>query len=510
MDKSMSLVTVSPVKIAGHWMQPTGLIQADSKQRDIRYVKNRLHRLLAVSGYGVRQRPAVWDNINPWPVSPILGQVSTTGGYISRPIKKNLAVTHIHIHAKVKDTYIEDSYYPIQQHYMFVDVIPQEMADILAYAIKYVWDWYIITNSTPNQPSSFTHKEVQATQNIQIVRRNTVHKQASIKLEKEQLVICPITGISYICQLPAPARLQLSIQSPLASYDAVRTLIQSYYKTGVKMESELEPQVLAGMLLTILRYKRLLPDAAIKDTKKANLFLQQATPHVLSYAVRYFYSLASTIGKPCLSLTLEDDTCLRSYGLFQPNKDGYSKESEIFILNYIRACKGETVKERYILPASTSVKILPANLTGVIGKGFSNKSVGIGSEKVKAKIYTDKVKQQVIQAKDASTEGIQLLGKLPMLAGNGLFAQQLKGQILMIQFLSLDARQQVRQRIIANWPSNQDAHRLADLFHTLDTKAVEDDLLSFTQTVAAEQATWQEQKKGLVNFAAMLVNKGKE
>jgi len=118
------------------------------------------------------------------------------------------------------------------QSFHFRKQIPQGMSEVLSHAIAHCWDWYAIHNTCEIAPAAFTLQQTQAVEHKVTVRKNVVHDIAGIRLHREQVALCAVTGISFIVQLPTPARLQLLVEHPLASYDNVAKLIQSYYKTA--------------------------------------------------------------------------------------------------------------------------------------------------------------------------------------------------------------------------------------------------------------------------------------
>ena len=382
-------------------------------------------------------------------------------------------VPTIHIKARCKDgTY---------EQYAFPRAIPHAMADMFATAITHVWDWYLIYNTCEVAPEAFTQEQTVALENIRHVKRNRIHEKAYITLHEEQIVICGKTGISYCVRLSAPSALQLETLHPVAIYSNVANVMQTYIKRGMRLESQLEPQVLAGMLLTILKHKDLL---VMKDAKKANLFLQQATVETLSFAVRYFYNLPSVLGKPRLSLMLEDTQHVLDSMWKVPltEKQKHQQEAELFILNYVRACKGETVEERHI---QRIVKPLHAKDT------------------LKVKIYTDTVKQERKQVQAAKVDAKALLNRLPVLTlEDSLTVSWVNSQLSMLQFLNDDARKNTATRILSTWSMFDSAQELADVFTQTTSKTLEDDLLSFSHTVDKEAG----KIIGKVDFASLLGN----
>lgn len=329
-----------------------------------------------------------------------------------------------------------------------------------------------------------------AQQIVKPARRNREHEKCYITLHEEITVTCEDTGISYTVRLPIPtalnASLNLPVLHPLAFAENVQTIMQRYSKHGVRIETELEAQVLAGMLLTILRSKNLL---ICKDAPKANMFLQAATRETLGFAVRWFYGRPSVVNFPALALQLDDASRIREVMRDVPlsPQQKATQEAEVFILNYIKACKGESNKDE-----AAHIHIQPSK-----------------KEQKKVRVYTDLVVQQVKDSQKASKTGENLLAKLVSQhpGQHNLMFGQIKTTLKILAFASSKLREDIARKLRDTFPGNEAASELAVMFAAIKQDAIEDDLLSFTQTIKAEVQDFQA-TKGRMKFDFMSKIKG--
>lgn len=379
----------------------------------------------------------------------------------------------------------------VMETYYFSEIIPFFFSQHLKDFKAHVWDWMCIYNNVQLDSKAYTATELEATKNIKRKKKNREHEQAYITLHEQTTVTCEETGITYNVNLPIPQVAQaykaanLSTLHPLAFFKNVEDVIRQYYKTGIRLESELDAQVLAGMLLTILKQKNLV---ICKDYPKANIFLQNATKGTLAYAVRYFHNLPSSLHLPALSLYLDDSVfiniILDSAPLSAMQKK--QQQAEFMILNYIKACKGEsTIDETAHIRIETKK-----------------------DKKSKVRIYYDPAVKAHKQVKDDTRVALDLLDKIQKEAPhhNVLFSL-IKGQIKMLAFMSDKARGEIAHRIITSFPNNNNALVLSQIFSETDTKDIENDLFSFTETIEKDLETYQKQKKVKVDFLSKLVKK---
>lgn len=368
----------------------------------------------------------------------------------------------------------------VLETYCFNDGIPFYFARYLGLWSKERWDLVTVYNNGVN-PASYTAQELTAAANIVRRKRNREHEHCYIVLHEENTVTCEETGISFTCRLPIPAQSQaapaanLSTLHPLSSFIVVEDVIRRYYKTGIRLEAELDSQVLAGMLITILKHKGLL---FCKDYVKANLYLQAATPATLSYAVRYFHNLPSTLGMVGLALNLEDRQVIRNIlkrsGLSEQQQA--QQQAEVQLLNYMKAVKGESYTDD---PAIAQPK---------------------PKDKAKVRLYSDPVVSQSKNVKAKMQQASLLLSKLDKSAHPMLF-ELLRTSIKNLVFLSDKVKQDVAQRLVTAFPGNDQAFELSRIFADIATDKLEDDLLTFTQQIEHDK---QPAKKTKLSFAALI------
>lgn len=356
--------------------------------------------------------------------------------------------------------------------------VPPQYYPMLRYCNAHIWDWYEIIPSAQKQviaQHSDAGPEHRGDGMLEIKRRkrNRVHEKLYIYLHEEQTVTCEETGISFKCALPAPASLNLAYVHPLAHFQNVQDVMKAYKRSGIRLEQELEAQVLAGMLLTMLRNRNLL---LCKDAPKANLFLSAASKDILAYAVRWFYSRTSTIGFPALSLYLEDTQRIAEVqqGIkhLSPQQIA-SQNAETFIIKYMQACRGESV-----LDEAAHIKLAPSK------------------EQRKVKIYTDNLVQQHKAAERKGKDGNALLGRLVSAYPGqySLLFTSIKTNLKGLAFLSEKFRMQVASKLRDTFPANSDAIELAEIFAHVEQNAIEDDLESFTQSIKKDVTEFKRMK----------------
>jgi len=372
--------------------------------------------------------------------------------------------------------------------YIFNNNIPFYFAQYLQYWQATRWDMLVTYNNSELSSKSYTAVEELATKNVKHRKRNREHEQAYIVLHEEATITCEETGISFVCRLPVPATSQaakainLSILHPLAFFDNVQAVLRQYYKTGIRLERELEPQVLAGMLLTIWKHKNLL---ICKDYARANMFLSAATKQTLSFAVRYYHNLPSTLMMPAISLYLDDSAVIKSVLRNVPlsSLQKAQQEAELFILNYIKACRGESQTDEvgHIKPAKQSAKV---------------------------KLYSDPSLQQHKLVKSKATQAIELLDTITKAqadkSAHSLLFVIIRQNIKMLTYLSDKAKADLAHKIVTTFPNNNDALTLSRIFADIVTDKIEDDLLSFTQELTRNKQEWQHQNKIKVDFMSKI------
>lgn len=355
---------------------------------------------------------------------------------------------------------------------------------------KRLWQYVeVFTSWQERQEQEKLRKVEPTTPTVKHLRKNRQHERAYIVLHEEQTVTCEDTGISYTVRLPIPTAindvLNLPVLHPLAFYENVRMLMQQYQRTGLRIEQELEAQVLSGMLLTVLRHRNLL---ICKDAPRANTFLRAATLNTLGYALRFFYQRTSTLGYPALAMHLEDSARIKDAfkHIELSDAEKATQEAELFILNYIKACKGESTADE-----AAHIQIKP-------------------SKHAKVKVYSDTVVSQTKLAQAGEKQGLVFLAKLVSAypGQHTLMFDRIKQTLKMLAFASEKVRKDIAARLRETFPSSSDAIELAAIFAAIKQDAIEDDLLSFTQTLKKEIEQHQDNKPKKVDFMSRLGIKG--
>lgn len=317
---------------------------------------------------------------------------------------------------------------------------------------------------------------------IKRFRHDRQHRSVNIKLCEYTTVTCEETGISELVRLPIPSALNESLnlptQNPLAFPENVRTLLRHYNKSGIRIEQELQPQVLAGVLLTVLRSKGLL---ICHDAPKANAFLRCAKPETLGHAIRYFWYSSSGVGMPGLSVNLEDQKRVSSVlaGVDMSEDERREQLADYFILNYLRACRGESTAND------------PSHIVFTPSRKNQTKTV---------RVYTDPVQAQAKKAQLDAGLGKNLVTALrsQFPGQHTLLLQNVENTLKILAMASQKLRYDIAAKLRSVFPENENAAKLASIFQSVKSDAIEDDLFSFSQSLKTEIKEFQDSPKGTV------------
>lgn len=386
--------------------------------------------------------------------------------------------------------------------YEFANALPEWFKIIVTSHNQHVWDFFEIFEDRP--ASKDTTPTIPLTKAITTKPRklDTTPNAVSIELYPECWVTCEETGISYKAQLPVPEDINFPIVSHLAWYSNVHEVLRGFEKKGIPIERVLEPQVLAGILITILRHKGLLGHC--KDVAKANAYLRLASKETLGKVVRWFYHRASVNGMPHFNPDAADTPELY-YQLKHSDMTDAEKRATLAenqLIMYMKACRGDT--------DTVDTAEIKRNEVRRIEKAKAQSKI---------KVH-EMVKQEVVNLKKQEKEAKTLLQKL-VSKYPGEHTQLLnfaKMNIGMLGYMADDKRIQFAKRITETFVGDQDALELAGIFNSIRTEAIQDDLLTFTQTIAKEKEEWQAAQTGQtksvkpkVDFVSMLrMNKNKE
>lgn len=172
-------------------------------------------------------------------------------------------------------------------------------------------------------------------------------KESAVVLRDASLCICHSTGIKFAVALQTPKQLHFTINHPLASVENCRTLIKSYGDKGISL-SRLDAEILAGILITLLRNHKLLAIRELGAVELNAKLQKDCSKHLLKTTIHFLYNLTSSVALPKFALT----------GDFRFDWQ---------LLNYIRILKGEdpsvgtrktieepTVKATFVNPAKVS------------------------------------------------------------------------------------------------------------------------------------------------------------
>ena len=347
--------------------------------------------------------------------------------------------------------------------------------------------------SSPTKEAKETKQIRQAKQTKQITtirsKSNREHEACFIRLHEQVTVTCVETGISFSCQLPLPEKLNLEVLHPLSFFSNVQSVIRSYSNKGIFLESELSNQVLSGMLLTILRHKKLL---VCHDYVKANLCLQRVKLETLSKALRFFSSLPSTLDMPQLHLVPEAMYDFHSVPISLSKEQIIADRTELMILNFIKVCKGEVEGENRI--------------AGTILKTRKEKAGA------KVRLYGGNADIEHRQALSREKLAQKLLEKLmhlhPVPFVSQAFYSLLEARIEAFIYLGTEKRTETANQILERFNGSEHikiAKELAALFATTKTETLENSLFTFSQELEQDLGQWKGQKRKFNLFAKEVI-----
>lgn len=127
-----------------------------------------------------------------------------------------------------------------------------------------------------------------------------VHK-IKIDLGNAAVCICHETGIKFAINLAVPVKFHFEMLHPLAMLANTRALIAKYNSIGIKLQN-LEPQILAGMLITLLKNHKLYDSNKLMAKVVNEKLVSECSKDLLTLLIQEFYKLKSSIGLPKFDL----------------------------------------------------------------------------------------------------------------------------------------------------------------------------------------------------------------
>lgn len=287
---------------------------------------------------------------------------------------------------------------------------------------------------------------------------------------------CVETGITVKIQATCNGVSKLPFVHPLSYEENIREIFSKYAKEG-KSTEELPANILAGCFIAFLRSEDLL---LCKNPIDVNKYLSNASQKKLSFILRWFLARRSFQDFPKLSLL---DLHLH-HDWYKPTSQKELPDAEIVLENYLRVCQGEKVNGSHY--------------------------IAIPEKKKTVKVFTDKVKQESKDYMEAQSDAkfyLQLIEKefgglslaKPLLA-------RIKTAITALSFLSESNKQKIAKDISETFSGFEPAAELAMIFRKTSTEAIQEDLLTFTQSMEQEQKQTleHESKPQKVDFMSLL------
>lgn len=268
-------------------------------------------------------------------------------------------------------------------------------------------------------------------------------------LNTHTMCMCAQTGISFAVEMSSPIGTAFSLSHPFVHFSNVAEWIGAHQKHGRGLE-EVAAQELAGALLTVGRHKGYLQ---AKNAILTNSNLQTCSSALLIRALNYYYHRPTNNGFfPILSL------------------DNLSDPS-FSILRHIKICQGE----------DTSLTV---------------RTLSTGKKTIRARIYTDKNKQQFTQAKadiKSAKHVLEGLRKKFKAEVSAAVFENIETQLDGIFFVTEERKKEICQFIWDVFNGDEGAKSIIILLRSIETDAVESDLL--TMSMEKEIADWKEGKQ---------------
>jgi hypothetical protein len=321
-----------------------------------------------------------------------------------------------------------------------------------------------------------TARDIAKSASIKTVQvKHREHESLQIFLCPQTTVTCQETGISYRVELPSQAGTNLVMSHPLAIAENAMRLIKQTARLGKPLTSVYEKQILAGMLLTLLRSNGLL---RCKDAVKANLYLQNASAETLASVCNSIAGLSSVIGLPSLSLLdVEVNFSIMLWEQTIP-ENAKRASAEVLLHNYLRdlqhARDGKKEKREERQRKTKSIKIVS---NPVIAQSKKNKEL---KPEINGSL---RLLQEKYKTKDAT------------------FCVYLASKVKSLAFLSTARREALAAEVISKWPLDVDAGNLASVIKDYASDKIENDLLGLDGALS----DWRKGRKA--TFADSLIKK---
>jgi hypothetical protein len=298
-----------------------------------------------------------------------------------------------------------------------------------------------------------TERHIKHTAHVTTINTKAFLKQHGLNLNTHGTCICEETGISYLVDLPCPFETILTLVHPLAYFHNVQEMIRKYQRHGIPITG-LERQVLAGMLITILKHKDWI---TCKDAISANKRLQQVNKRTLGYAIWYFYKSQERFNLPKFNIL---DTGNPTQQLIQ----------------FLQICRGEddTVE---VFHMKENVK-----------------------NKIKAKLYTNIEDKEAAQLRDDIKSCNNIIDRLhkakPDVSMSML--ELINQRIKRLGVLSDAEKTNLSNSIYEVFGETDNTKAIALIIRSVNTDTIQKSLLTFSMELESDIQDWQANKADML------------
>lgn len=321
----------------------------------------------------------------------------------------------------------------------------------------------VLADSDPSNAVNipFTpYYRIQTERAIAYARKQHYNSKAPkvLRLNTHTLCTCPETGIQFSVALPSPLSSNMPLLHPLWTFSNCEAYIKAYQRIGEPI-AKFDAQVLAGLLITILRHKGF---SVCRDAFAANKRLRLVNKKTLTQAISYFMRSQKRDKQPQFNLLAD---C-------EPTEQ---------LLGFMSICKGEdeSITVHHMLVEKTHT--------------------------IKARVYSTDQEKEYAQVRTDIKDCLHVLSCIAKDKSIDISEQAVKAfeyRIKALATMSDNAKQKLADDITSVCSEdNQYNKAIRLLIFSTSTNALQKDLLSFSQELDSELTEW---KAGKVDFMALL------
>lgn len=249
--------------------------------------------------------------------------------------------------------------------------------------------------------------------------------------------ICTETGISFAVSLPSPLHTTMTLLHPFAFYANVQTFIKDYQRKGIPING-LDNQVIAGMLITVLKHKGF---GIARDYVKANLRLREINKRTLTWCLAFFRRCEGRYNQPQMNLEAQGNPTTQ-------------------LLQFVQILKGEddTVQALHIIEDK--------------------------QKRVKAKVYQTKEDEEAAKLKNDIHVLLNFLERIqksnPVWSLNDTLFTSFEQRIRKLAIYNDNAKEQLIADIMGSFGENENTKGMEVIIRANDMTELQKGIFSFS------------------------------